>query len=103
SRTRLRDLVRRVKDDTLSDRQVRYDQLPELLIRHFHTGDALRQFASDHLDLSLDELVGRRAGGAEMVETLVNECHARGRMQDLACALVIERPDLSDRLAVDGG
>jgi hypothetical protein len=103
SRVRLRDLVKRIKDETLSGREVRYERVPELLIEHFNTGESLRRFASDHLDLPLDQLIGRSAGVAEMVEALVDECQAQRRMEDLVCAMVIERPILSDQLAIQGG
>ncbi len=103
SRVRLRDLVRHLKDNTLSEGEVRYERLPELLIEHFNTGESLRRFASDHLNLSLDELVGRNAGVAEMVEMLVADCRDRKRMDDVVCGLVQERPILGEQLSANGG
>jgi hypothetical protein len=97
SRPKLRRLIDRVVNETMSDASVRYDQLSTALSRLNES--ELRMFTSEYLDFDLDAVVGRTAGNEDRVAAILDRYSRRGEREALTVGLVTARPDLTALLA----
>jgi hypothetical protein len=91
---RLRSFIEQVKRSALSEDEVVYEKLPELLLTKFNLED-LKGITLDYLGVSLENLVGPVAGKADQVEALIDYCWRQERMAELVAGVLQERPDLS--------
>jgi hypothetical protein len=95
---RLRAFIDEVKQQALSPEVLNYDELPELLVKHF-SAEELTTLALDYLSLELENLIGQVAGKAELVTALIGYCREQRRLPELIVGVISERPHLSVELA----
>jgi hypothetical protein len=90
---KIRSFIDHIKKQVLSRDRVSYDEIPNMLINNFNI-EELRTLTLDYLALDINNLIGPRAGKAEQVDEIITYCEQQDKMEDLAIAIIQERPQL---------